>query len=213
MTTKYKHLIWDWNGTLLNDVWLCVEVMNSLLRTRNIKPLTIERYKEIFDFPVEKYYQRVGFDFNKESFELVGTEFIVAYDKRQFECKLHDKASEVVDILAGNGISQYVLSARQQSQLEKGITHYGLQKHIKRSIGLSNHYAAGKTGNARRFMKTHRINPLETLFVGDTFHDYEVANAIGADCILIPNGHHSYEKLQQTGAKILSDISALTTIE
>ena len=34
MTAHYKHAIWDWNGTLLNDTWLCVEVLNGLLAIR-----------------------------------------------------------------------------------------------------------------------------------------------------------------------------------
>ena len=44
MLQKYRHIIWDWNGTLLDDAWLCVEILNEILRRRNEQPVTHERY-------------------------------------------------------------------------------------------------------------------------------------------------------------------------
>ena len=73
---QYKHIIWDWNGTLLNDGWLFVEVMNIVLKRRKMKPITLDSYREIFRFPVKDYYMKLGFDFEKESFESSGLEFI-----------------------------------------------------------------------------------------------------------------------------------------
>ena len=78
--TQVRHVIWDWNGTLLDDAWLCREIMNGQLRKRGLPTLRAERYEAIFDFPVEGYYRKVGFDWKKESFEEAGTEFIVEYE-------------------------------------------------------------------------------------------------------------------------------------
>ena len=61
---KYNHIIWDWNGTLLNDRWLCVEAINQALNKRNLPMLTEGKYKDVFSFPVEDYYKKVGFDFS-----------------------------------------------------------------------------------------------------------------------------------------------------
>ena len=79
---KYKHIIWYWNGTLFDDAWLCVEVMNNVLSRRNMPLLTRDRYMETFDFPVKDYYRKLGFNFKSEPFEISGTEFIVGYNKR-----------------------------------------------------------------------------------------------------------------------------------
>ena len=49
---RTKHVIWDWNGTLLDDAVLCVEVMNVVLARRKLPPLTAERYADRFRFPV-----------------------------------------------------------------------------------------------------------------------------------------------------------------
>ena len=64
-----QNIIWDWNGTLLDDAWLCRDVMNGMLRLRDMDFLSAERYREIFDFPIVRYYERIGFDLERESFE------------------------------------------------------------------------------------------------------------------------------------------------
>lgn len=69
--TKYKCLIWDWNGTLLNDLQLCVTVMSDMLKGRDLPLLTAERYREVFGFPVKDYYVKLGFNFGIESFEII----------------------------------------------------------------------------------------------------------------------------------------------
>ncbi|GAI63219.1 unnamed protein product [marine sediment metagenome] len=79
---KHKHIIWDWNGTLINDVWLVVEIMNKMLKKRNLSKIDSKKYREIFDFPVTKYYSKLGFDFSNESFEKLTVEFISEYYQR-----------------------------------------------------------------------------------------------------------------------------------
>ena len=108
---KYRHVIWDWNGTLLDDAWLCREIMNGQLRQRGLPTMSEERYEAVFDFPVESYYRRVGFSWEKETFEQAGTEFILEYEKRKKECRLQIGASDVLRQVAATGVSQAVLSA------------------------------------------------------------------------------------------------------
>ncbi|MEJ2616368.1 MAG: hypothetical protein P8Z35_15535 [Ignavibacteriaceae bacterium] len=76
---KYKHIIWDWNGTLFDDVELCHNIINGLLIRNEIEEISLQRYREIFDFPVKKYYKTAGLDFNKTSFEILGKQFMDEY--------------------------------------------------------------------------------------------------------------------------------------
>jgi phosphoglycolate phosphatase len=73
---SYRHIIWDWNGTLLDDKWLCIESINLVLKARDLQPIDEERYSRIFRFPVKDYYKEVGFDFSTEPFERPAMEFI-----------------------------------------------------------------------------------------------------------------------------------------
>ncbi|MFA5815041.1 MAG: hypothetical protein WC865_05425 [Bacteroidales bacterium] len=83
---SYRHIIWDWNGTLLDDKWLCIESICTLLLDRNLPPIDEEKYARIFRFPVKEYYQEAGFDFIHEPFEVPAMEFIRIYDSRKKEC-------------------------------------------------------------------------------------------------------------------------------
>jgi phosphoglycolate phosphatase len=73
---QLKSIIWDWNGTLLNDLDFCISTINILLKKRELPLLNHYSYKEVFSFPVKDYYQAVGFDFSKEDFAIPAQEFI-----------------------------------------------------------------------------------------------------------------------------------------
>ena len=115
--SKYKHIIWDWNGTLLDDAWLCVDVINGVLSRRNMSTISLRQYQELFNFPVIDYYVRLGFDFEKESFEIVGTEFIDNYEKRRHEVNLQKGAKAVLKSVREAELTQSLLSASLQATL------------------------------------------------------------------------------------------------
>jgi len=204
--SKYKHIIWDWNGTLLNDAWLFVDVMNTVLRRRNMPLIDVESYRQIFGFPVRDYYIKLGFDLEKEPFESSGMEFIREYEKRRYDAKLYDDTIPTLDHLSKNGISHSILSAQNQSTLDDLVDYYDIRKYMINISGLDNHYAHSKVDNGRAWMERLHFGPHEVLFVGDTDHDHEVAEAIGADCVLLASGHHSRDRLEATGAPVVEEI-------
>ena len=87
---KYKNVVWDWNGTLLNDVKVGVNTLNDMLGRRGLPLLSVEDYKEKFGFPVIDFYDRVGFDMEKESFHELSVDFVETYDKYAGEVGLNE---------------------------------------------------------------------------------------------------------------------------
>ncbi|MEM7391982.1 MAG: HAD family hydrolase [Verrucomicrobiota bacterium] len=209
MLRNYKHIIWDWNGTLLNDAWLNLDVMNGLLRDRNMPTMSVERYMAVFDFPVIDYYRRLGFDFEVEPFEKVGTEFIVEYERRRHECELQDGARSLLDRIREAGLQQSILSAYQHNTLEEMLREHGIMELFDHVMGLGDHYAASKLALGHELMKEVQAEPHECLLIGDTAHDHEVATAIGADCLLIPSGNHSKERLEECGGRVVDHVNLL----
>jgi len=204
--SNYKHFIFDWNGTLLNDLWLAVDVIDKMLIKRNLPGMDIENYCEIFDFPVKNYYQHVGFDFDKESFEIVGTEFIVEYDKRQYECKLQQGAIELLEKLHQKKFHLSILSAREQSMLEQNLKHYGLNHYFPVVAGLKDHYANGKLESGMQLIEQAQFPVSETLMIGDTLHDADVARKMGIDCVLIASGHQAVHRLITAGIPVFEKL-------
>jgi len=209
---EYKHIIWDWNGTLVNDAWLCVEIVNGMLKRRNKPPITYEQYRTDFDHPVKDYYRRIGIDFSVESFEVIADEFITDHDKRRFDCKLQNDAVSVLKSCIGVGLTQSILSAYPQSRLEETIDFYKLRHYFTKVVGLNNHYACSKIEQGGQLMEGLGFLPGEVLFVGDTMHDFEVAKAIGVDCVLVCNGHNHPDKLRPCGVRVLNSMAEVTCL-
>ncbi len=209
MLQKYRHIIWDWNGTLLDDAWLCVEILNEILRQRNKQPVTHERYKVEFGFPVKHFYRRLGFDFSVESFEALADEYIGKYDERCFECKLHEHAIDVLRHCCGRGLKHSILSAYHQVRLEEMVDFFDLRPLFAHVMGLDDHHAHGKTQQGIRLAEEAGFDAGETLLIGDTVHDYEVAQEVGVDCVLFVGGHNAEGRLRSCGVPALNSLAQL----
>ena len=124
MTPKIKHIIWDWNGTLIDDSWLFVEIMNGELQERNLPLINIESYRRHFTFPVKKYYENLGFDFEKEDFKEVGYNFIKKFKMRKFDANLFPESVKILDYARNLNINQSIVSAQEHNLLNETINHY-----------------------------------------------------------------------------------------
>jgi phosphoglycolate phosphatase len=206
------HVVWDWNGTLLDDAWLCVEVMNGLLARYGLPPMSPDRYATVFRFPVRAYYADLGFDLDAVPFEKVGTEFIEGYAAGEDRCGLQDGAREALGALKDLGLTQSVLSASEARRLAGQAARLGVHGHFEALVGLDDHYAGGKIGVGARWLEGAPVHPETVLLVGDTDHDAEVARALGLRCVLVPSGHQAPERLAATGAPILPSLRDLLDV-
>lgn len=209
MIDRISGIIWDWNGTLLNDMQLCVRTMNELLEKRHLPLLTIDDYREVFSFPVRNYYEKIGFDFSREPFEIPAMEFITRYNEQMGGCSLHLDTLNVLRYFNSVGIKQFVLSAMRQEELESNLKLHGIRKYFEHVSGLNDHYAASKIDNGLRLIAALNLNPDELVLIGDTIHDFEVATELGCRCVLIANGHQSREILESAGVLVLDHIGDL----
>jgi len=209
MVENYKHIIWDWNGTIFNDVELGIDIINKMLAARNLPVLTTEKYRDVFTIPVEDYYAGVGFDFSKEPFKVVGQFWMDEYERRKFECGLYENVADVMEKIRNLGIGQSILSAYSQHTLDEMIDHYELRKYFSHVVGLDNIYAASKLHLGKDLMKRLGNGKWETLVIGDTLHDYEVAIEIGADCVLVSSGHQSKKRLLEATSNVIDSIEQL----
>ena len=209
MIKNYKHIIWDWNGTLLNDVNFCSKIINRILVENNLPELSLNRYREIFTFPVQDYYQAAGLDFTKTSFEVMGKDFIDEYEENKLTCSLHKNAIEVLSAIHKMGIGQSVLSAYLHENLVSILNHYNLTQYFDNIIGLDNIYAGSKTHLGLMLLEQLNLPGDEILFVGDTLHDAEVAATMGVKLVLIANGHQVKEKLVINGNLVLENLDQL----
>jgi len=210
----YSHIIWDWNGTLFNDVELCATVMNLLLTQELLPNISIKKYKEIFTFPVIEYYKIAGHTFERNSFEVLGKQFMDEYETRKYTCDLFIGAREILNELLSRNIIQHLLSAYEQNSLNNILKHFAIDNYFTNVVGLDNIYAGGKAHLAKNLALKIRSNGAagNILLVGDTIHDYEVAKEINSDCILLSHGHQDEERLLTLGIPVASDFEELKVL-
>ncbi len=209
MNFNYRHIIWDWNGTLIDDSWLCVEIINELLVKRGMQKISMQKYQDVFGFPVKDFYEKIGFDFSKEPFHISATEYNNEYNRRRFQCNLQDGVPEALSFFQDAGLSQSLLSASQKNALEEALVRYSLTSFFSSVNGLNDHYAESKVEIARKLFYQIGLPKDEIVIIGDTTHDFEVASALGIDCILFCGGHHSRDKLELCGVPVLDSFDEI----
>lgn len=202
-------IIWDWNGTLLDDRALCIDAMNQLLGNRNLPLIDVEKYQSVFGFPVRTYYEKLGFNFENEPFEIPALAFMDIYRKNLKKVQLQANAISVLQRLKKAGYQQAVLSAMEQQLLLALIDRFELSSYFSFVTGIDNHYGGGKVEAGNALLSKLGSKNTNCLLVGDTLHDYEVAKTLGMQCVLFAGGHHSHDRLIQTEVAVINNLDEL----
>jgi len=201
-----RHVIWDWNGTLLDDASACVEAINILLRRRHLPEVTHEQYLDIFDFPVRNYYLRLGFDFAHDDWDRVATEYHAVYAVTAANAPLRDGTADLLVALRDRGITLSILSACELTLLKRMMHERGIFDLFTHVLGLSDLHARSKLDLGHELLSRTDIPRGETLIIGDTLHDVDVARAMDVPCLLMTGGHQSAARLAASGCPVVHDL-------
>ncbi len=204
-----KIIFWDWNGTLLNDTHTCLGIMNSMMTRRKMPVINLATYRDIFGFPVRNYYHKLGFDFSIESFEELSVEFIDRYSEEVSRTGLVNGAEEVLRHFKMRGAENVIVSAMKQEMLVESVEKNGVTELFTAILGIHDIYASGKSERANEYVKSRGISARDIVFIGDTTHDFEVAEIIGCRCILVADGHQAKDRLTGTGARVIDTLQEL----
>ena len=206
---KFSHIIWDWNGTIVDDASLCVEIVNEILHQYDLEEVTLNYYINNFTFPVKEYYELIGLPITTASYKSISDFFISHYRKRFYQCDLQKGILQVIKQFSDAGITQSVLSAAFQDDLVKFVSHYGLEPYFTSISGVDDILANGKLSIAAKHFDFLGIARNKILLIGDTCHDYEIAHSLGISSVLLCSGHNSYELLNEVSSPVLTSASEL----
>ena len=205
---KPTHIIWDFNGTILNDLPLSLRSINTVLKRRNLPLLDSEdKYREAFCFPIISYYEKLGMDFTKEPYKAPADEWVALYNAGINEIPLTNGICSVLERIRETKIPQLVLSASEKSMLISQLDHYNLTSYFDEVLGTENVYGGGKIEMAKKWIQKSKADLSNAVFIGDTDHDYETAQALGCKCILFAGGHMSKKKLEKLGVPVIDCIN------
>lgn len=209
---EYKHVVWDWNGTLLNDFLLCVDCLNEQLKKLNLPPCTPERYREIFEFPLINVYRTLGFPVNDAArFHEICVDFMNAYERRRGNCHLHDGARAFIHKVCELGLTQSVFSAYSHQKLAPVLAEYDLNLYFSCFSG-SNDLSGNKIDRGPAHLRELGFAPRDVLYIGDTTHDIEAAKRMNVDCVVIYHGElaqMSLPRISGFGAPVINNYNEL----
>ncbi len=197
-------VVWDFNGTLLEDTQACIDALNVILRAHRCQTITREDYRQRFGFPVVNFYRSLGIgEMSQFDWDALAESFHMRYLFSR-HVRLQDGAMEAVQALRRKKVRQGVLSALEQGLLEMQLAQYGLADAMDFICGSKNYDGASKEATARALKLSGRI-----LLIGDTLHDAEVARAMGWECILCSAGHQTAERLRVTEFPVIETLKEL----
>jgi len=209
---KLTTLVWDWNGTLLDDVHACIEAINVMLAERGLPPVDIVRYRDAFRFPVREYYRRIGFDLETENWDAICRRYHDLYAAASKASPLRPGTVEALRALGDEGFDMFVLSASELSILTSMAAERGVTDFFAGMYGLSNLHAHSKAGLGIELMSGRNPGPGTVLLIGDTTHDWEVAREMGCGCVLMTGGHESEERLRKCGCRLVGGMPELVDL-
>lgn len=193
------HIVWDWNGTLLDDTEACIGALNEMLAKRGLEPITLDFYRRHFAFPVRSFYERIGVKLANEDWDRLAREYHDAYHARP--ARLARGTFAALERVKAMGEGQSILSALRQDMLTADTAKFGVAGYMHRIWGSDNLDGGSKLESARRFCRAlvsdgvAREDLSDIVMIGDAIHDWEVASALGVKCVLFSGGGHSRERL------------------
>lgn len=207
---KYSCIIWDWNGTLLDDVNACLDSVNDMLTKRGLKNIDMDRYREVIGVPIRKFYEKV-FDLEKYDYEEIIKDFNEGYIRHLNEVKLSDGAEELLKYFRRQGAKQIIVSSSNNSVLRANTEKYGVSGYFDEILGADDYYASSKIERAVDYLDRNGCG--KALAFGDLEHDYELAMQTGADCVLLASGHDSRQRLEKTGAIVINSLREILSTD
>lgn len=195
---RYNTILWDWNGTLIDDAVTSLDCVNDMLRDMNKPLITLEQYYTYVETPIIGFYRHILTE-DELDFDVVSKSFHECYNSRLNKTFLASDALKVLKTLKNNGAKQYIITATKEASARKQTEQYEISEFFDGIFGADNTLAESKVERALKFFKSNNINPSDAVFIGDTLHDLETANALGIDCILVTYGHQGKTIVENSG--------------
>lgn len=205
------HLVWDWNGTLLDDLDLVVGSTNASLATAGGAPVARDDHRRDFRRPVHHYYGALlGRDVDEDEFAKLDRAFHEAYDTGLPECLLAAGAEGAIKAWPG---PQSLLSMWFHDSLVPTVDRYGLTPYFRRIDGLRSAVGGGsKAPYLRVHLEELGIAGTDCVLIGDSVDDAVAAASVGARIVLYSGGITHPDRLRTVGVPVADTLAEAVEI-
>ncbi|MEU6502405.1 HAD hydrolase-like protein [Streptomyces californicus] len=210
--TTRTHLVWDWNGTLLDDTYAVVRATNAAFAEVELEPITPEQYREMYTIPIPRFYERVlGRLPTEAEWERMDGVFHRYYAEQRTACGLTAGADELLHGWQRAGRSQSLLSMYGHEQLVPVVRGYGIEPRFVRVEGRRGPSGGSKALHMERHFEAlagvDGIVPENAVVIGDALDDAVAAAHVGARAVLYTGGSHSRRSLEGAGVPVVDSLA------
>ncbi len=205
---KYSLVLWDYNGTIMDDVHAALGSVNDMLTKRGQPTIDIERYYSAIVTPIWGFYQEV-FEPGSITMEEAIAEFASGCKKHQKSNPLMQGVEDTIRYLYDSGVRQAVVSSSNVDLITDSLRSLGIDNYFHRILGLSDFYVGDKVFLAKEYLEETDTDASKVLVIGDTLMDYQMSRELNCDCVLLSAGHQSKTCLLTAGVPVIDSLSEL----
>ena len=185
-------IVWDWNGTLLDDNQASLDALNKILARRSLPQISLEYYRKHFAFPVADFYEHLGVKILEEDWNALAQEYHDAYHEGILQ--LSRDAKDAILQARALGFKQAVVYAMREDYLLADMDKFAIRNFFEAVLGTDNLDGCSKLERMNDFVA--KANESKFVLIGDSLHDYEAACSVGAKCIVYGGGSHHQSRLE-----------------
>ena len=207
-----SHVIWDWNGTLLDDARVVIAATTAAFGRAGITvTVTEESYRRNFTRPIRLFYERLlGRPVAPEEWVRLDHAFHGEYQRLSAGCRLSAGAVEALELIERRGWTQSVCSMLPEPYLLPAVEGHGLGGYFVRVDGLTGGERGGtKAGHLVAHLGRLGAAPDRTVMIGDTVDDAVAAQEAGVGCLLLDGGAglHTSDALAGAGVPVVASLA------
>ena len=184
----FKNLIFDWSGTLCDDLALTLEATNYVLSQYDLPPLNREQFRDEFQLPYPDYYA-----WKTPGAKLTDLEkyYRHAFDNAVTQVTIIPHAREFLDFCRSRGIRCFILTSMDPRAFDEQARFLGVKDYFEHiHSGVRN-----KEDYIYTLLRQHQLNPADTAFIGDMQHDINAAHCAGIIGIGVLTGYNNAAQL------------------
>lgn len=204
-----NHVVWDWNGTLFDDIHLVIDAVNAGVEWLGLEPVTLDLYRTHYTRPVHRFYETIiGRPISEAEWREIDDRFHRAYAEALAGGRLRVEALDALGHVRSAGIPQSLLSMYPHDDLLPLVRHHRIDWYFDRIDGLTD----GSGGRKAAYLEAHitrlteGVDPASVLVIGDTPDDAHAAEHLGARAILVDGGGHHFDDLESVGVPVVSSL-------
>ena len=195
------HLVWDWNGTLLDDLSLVVSSTNHAFAAVGGRPVDPDEHRARFRRPVAEFYAEIlERAVDDEEFGELDRIFHDAYRLGLTSMTLAADAMSAIKTWPG---SQSLLSMWFHNELVPAVESYGLAGVFTRVDGLRTEVGGHlKAGHLATHLAGLGLPGDQVVLIGDSLDDAAAADSVGGQVVLYTGGFTHPDKLRGSGRPV-----------